>query len=269
MNSLRITIITSTYNCGYDFCKTEESIKNQTYNNIQWIVIDGNSNKSTLEHIQKYTDIIDYFLCESDQGIYDAWNKALPHITGDWVIFMGAGDTFYENNTLVKIINVMREKDNATTIYGDVYFGEKDNIVGIYGEIKKKWECGRPALPPHQGTFQHSSLFKDNVNCFDTKLKIAADSDFLIRTIDPDKIHYVNFPVSIMDASGISSNESNKELVKKEIAYILAKNKISMPLSYKVKFIFYNILQDLFKKIVPQILYQKTKSIKRKLFGLR
>ncbi|MDM5027542.1 glycosyltransferase [Escherichia coli] len=73
MNGLQITIITSTYNCEEDFCKTAESIKNQNYCNIQWIVIDGNSNKSTLEYIYRYIDIIDYFLCESDQGIYDAW----------------------------------------------------------------------------------------------------------------------------------------------------------------------------------------------------
>lgn len=269
MNGLQITIITSTYNCEEDFCKTAESIKNQNYCNIQWIVIDGNSNKSTLEYIYRYIDIIDYFLCESDQGIYDAWNKALPHINGDWVIFMGAGDTFYENNTLSKIANAIHENMSATTIYGDVYFSDEDNIVGVYGKIKKKWECGRPSLPPHQGTFQHSSFFIDNANRFDTTLKIAADSDFMIRTIDPSTMHYVNFPVSIMDASGVSSNESNKKLVKKEIAYILAKNNIHMPLSYKIKFAVYNSLQVLFKVIVPQALYQKTKSIKRKLFGLR
>src|SRR5699024_5468308 len=98
-----ITIITSTYNVVQDLQWTIDSIREQTYPNIQWIIADGASTDGTVKMFEANSELIDYWFSEPDTGIYDAWNKALEHVKGDWLQFIGAGDELYGTSTLEKV----------------------------------------------------------------------------------------------------------------------------------------------------------------------
>ena len=89
-----ITIITVAYNAVKDIENTILSVLNQTYPNIEYIIIDGGSTDGTLDIIKKYEDKISYWVSEPDKGIYDAMNKGTLKATGVWLNFMNAGDTF-------------------------------------------------------------------------------------------------------------------------------------------------------------------------------
>ena len=82
-----ITIITATYNAAQYLPRTIKSIREQTYENIEWIIIDGNSTDETIELIQQNEDVIDYWMSEPDAGIYDAWNKGISLARGEWIAF--------------------------------------------------------------------------------------------------------------------------------------------------------------------------------------
>lgn len=114
-----ITIITVAYNAVKDIENTILSVLNQTYPNIEYIIIDGGSTDGTLDIIKKYEDKISYWVSEADKGIYDAMNKGALKATGEWLNFMNAGDTFYDQQVLEKVF-----KDNdwsdADVIYGDI-----------------------------------------------------------------------------------------------------------------------------------------------------
>jgi len=116
-----ITIITVSYNAVKTIEDTILSVINQTYPNIEYIIIDGGSTDGTLDIIKKYQDKITYWVSEPDKGIYDAMNKGTLKATGVWLNFMNAGDTFYDHQVLEK---VFKDKDwsNTDVIYGDVVY---------------------------------------------------------------------------------------------------------------------------------------------------
>ena len=95
MNNPKITVVTVCYNAVKDIEKTILSVVNQTYDNIEYIVVDGGSKDGTVNIIQKYEDRITKWISEPDKGIYDAMNKGILMATGDWINFMNAGDYFY------------------------------------------------------------------------------------------------------------------------------------------------------------------------------
>ena len=156
-NNPLISIVTVSYNAVKDIEKTILSVLNQTYPNIEYIIIDGGSTDGTLDIIKKYEDKISYWVSEPDKGIYDAMNKGTLKATGVWLNFMNAGDTFYNEHVLEKVF-----KDNdwsdADVIYGNV------NI-----EYPKKTKLKKP-LPLkrieqqmvfcHQGSFVRTMLQK-------------------------------------------------------------------------------------------------------------
>ena len=113
----KITIITICYNAEACIERTILSVINQTYPNIEYIIIDGNSTDNTLQIVEKYKDKITKIISEPDKGIYDAMNKGLRITTGDWVNFMNAGDSFYSNDVLGKVF--CQDYSGISVIWGD------------------------------------------------------------------------------------------------------------------------------------------------------
>ena len=97
---MKITVITVCHNAAKTLEKTIKSVLNQTYPNIEYIIIDGGSTDDTVDIIKRYADRLAYWISEPDKGIYDAMNKGIEVATGEWINFMNAGDTFYEENTI-------------------------------------------------------------------------------------------------------------------------------------------------------------------------
>jgi glycosyltransferase involved in cell wall biosynthesis len=113
----KISVITVTYNAEKFIEKTIKSIINQTYKNIEFIIVDGNSKDSTLKIIDNYSNNIDKIISEKDSGIYDAMNKGIDLATGDFITFLNAGDDYINDTVLFDIFNNL-EKD-VTVVYGD------------------------------------------------------------------------------------------------------------------------------------------------------
>lgn len=121
MRNYSITIVIPTYNCEGTIKNAVDSIFNQSFKNVEILIIDGNSTDNTLKALQEYSEkkrnLILY--SEKDDGIYDAMNKGLTLAKGEWIYFMGGDDTLYETTTLEKVVEIQKDSNN-NIIYGNV-----------------------------------------------------------------------------------------------------------------------------------------------------
>ncbi|NPA41718.1 MAG: glycosyltransferase [Aquificae bacterium] len=171
-----VTIITVVLNRKNELEETIKSVINQTYPNIEYIIIDGGSTDGTLEIIKKYEDYIDYWVSEPDKGIYDAMNKGILLASGQWINFMNAGDKFY-NYEVVEKTSTLMKTDKYEVLYGDSvvnyirfkrFFKAKDIAYIKYG------------MPfSHQACFVKSYLHKQFP--FDLSFILASDYNFFFN----------------------------------------------------------------------------------------
>ncbi len=233
----RISIITSTYNCAESLRKTAESIRQQLYKNIQWIVADGASTDGTLEVIRSNMDIITNWFSEADSGIYDAWNKASNFIDGDWILFLGAGDLISHNSSFIEFWqNTPNNPQKYSLIYGNVEIIKPDGSLRYVCKKKKLdfWEFGRPALPSHQAVFHARRLFSLS-KPFDSTYKIAADSKFMLQALKLGATLYKDITVTKMSDDGVSNRANNLFIAREEVKKILVELKIHVPLIIQIQ----------------------------------
>jgi glycosyltransferase involved in cell wall biosynthesis len=198
-----ITVITVVFN-GEEFLEeTIKSIINQTYPNIEYIIIDGGSTDSTLDIIRKYEHAIDYWVSEPDNGIYDAMNKGISIASGDWVNFMNAGDLFYSPDTIKQLFDYAIGSEKI--IYGDVHIRYKDFArVERARNPRKLW---RGMQFSHQSVFCELAYHKKNV--FNVKNPICADLEFYYKAYKANiNFKYTSMIVSSVLVGGVS--ESNR-----------------------------------------------------------
>ena len=174
-----ISIITAVRNDVANIEKTILSVLNQTYSNVEYVVIDGDSTDGTLDIIKKYEKYIDVWVSEHDGGIFYAFNKGIDLVTGKWVQFLNCDDWFY-NNTVLEEIFVGRKID-VDAVYG--------NMVGILNGQKVLSES-REYVKKNawQGQwFVHETLFiKTEIRKkfkFDTRYKVSGDGDFVLKCL--------------------------------------------------------------------------------------
>jgi glycosyltransferase involved in cell wall biosynthesis len=173
-----LSVITIVYNNERDIERTMLSVLNQTYQQIEYVVVDGASTDSTLDIIKRYENRIARLISEEDNGIYDAMNKGLKLATGDYVIFMNSGDEFYANDTVEK---VFASADDA-----DIYYGETEMIndqLQSLGERRHKapenftWRSFNYGMSiSHQAIYIKRSLTEP----YDPKYQLSADIDWII-----------------------------------------------------------------------------------------
>ena len=193
LHSPVFTVVTGVFDGAQDLERTILSVINQRYDDVEYIIIDGGSSDGTLDILRKYEHAIDYWISEPDKGIYDAFNKACHLITGEWTLFLGAGDVFHDTEVLAKIYEtVQRVGANAEIIYGKVSLTNNRNIPvktlnRAWSLMSNRWRGGRPMLPHHQGVFHRKKILSSE-RPFDTSYRIAADSKLVyksIKTVDP------------------------------------------------------------------------------------
>lgn len=125
---MKVSVITVCYNSANTIRDTIESVKAQSYSNIEFIIIDGKSTDKTLDIINEYKDFISLVISEKDAGIYDAMNKGIRASTGDVVGFLNSDD-FYANNEGIKnIVNSFLSNKEVDGVYGDLMLVNKKNI---------------------------------------------------------------------------------------------------------------------------------------------
>lgn len=203
----QISIITSTYNAADTFPQLIASMRNAKTSRIQWIVVDGASTDSTTSIAKRATDVIDVFVTEPDEGIYDAWNKALQYATGDYIAFIGADDyisPIYFREALAAI----DDRHNIICFKIERVGARKARIL----------HCA-PWMPPrdfplnlgfhHQGTLHSSVLFEGQR--FNKEYRILGDQEFLLRNWRKIrvKVHLTESPLLHVRIGGVSSNTSS------------------------------------------------------------
>lgn len=203
---MKISIITACYNCSNEIEGTILSVIGQTYQDIEYIVIDGGSNDGTLDVINRYSDKITKIVSEKDKGVYDAMNKGLLIATGDWVNFMNAGDIFVNNHVLEDVFYDCNCQNSEVVIHGD--FIHKH----IWGYTFVKGFDGRQNIC-HQALFTKLDVHKRHL--FNLEYKITADQIALREIVtDSSKIKYVPIPICIYKIFGGISSKSNYDLYK-------------------------------------------------------
>ncbi len=203
----KVTIITVCYNALEMLKKTMQSVDNQNYNNLEYIVIDGCSTDGTVDFLKNYKGKLSKYVSEPDKGIYDAMNKGVSFATGNYVIFLNAGDLFAENDTLDKIFS--SKNYEADVIYGDVLKIGKDGKLFLKPAEKshnahKMYFC-------HQSSLTKTECLKEFP--FDLRYKMSADFNFFKTLTKHDKVFkQLNIPISIFDTSGISNTRRSAGL---------------------------------------------------------
>lgn len=225
---MKISVITVCLNAKDSIEKTFESLTNQTYKNIEHIVIDGVSTDGTLDIINKYKDSISHFISEKDTGIYNAMNKGLKYLTGDIVYFLNATDSLHDEKVLEKVANEFEKHPDLELLWGDIEFTEvgkeprvhKNNDVTIKNDFLYNNPC-------HQSIFYKSELFKKYGN-YDEDIKIFGDCDFNVRVLVTNnaKCKYIPEVIASFEIGGIStsSEESDRLLHKADRLKVYNKN---------------------------------------------
>lgn len=214
-NSPLLTIITVVRNGEQIIEETIESVLQQEYNNIEYIIIDGGSTDNTVEKIKKYKNSIDLWISEPDKGIYDAMNKGISLATGQFVNFMNAGDKFYNSNVCNLVVSNLLSKD-CDVIYGDFIAINKNNSILIKAKDISKIYHG--SLFSHQSCFVKSNVLKDNL--FDLKYRIASDyNQFLTLFLKNKSFYYLPIPFSIMLIDGVSYSNMKTYIEQIKILY--------------------------------------------------
>lgn len=206
----KVSIVTVVKNAETTIQRAMESVLNQSYKNIEYIVIDGLSSDHTLNVIKKYEHQISIILSEADNGIYDAMNKGLSRATGDIIGFLNADD-FFANEKVVELIVEDFINNSLDAIYGDVqYFSPKNinQIIRTYHSDKFKPSLIRNGIiPAHPTLFLKKTIYK-KYGLFNTKYKIAGDFDFIARIFIDGSIRYSYIPQTLvkMGYGGVSTS---------------------------------------------------------------
>jgi glycosyltransferase involved in cell wall biosynthesis len=226
----KLTIITSTLNVADSIKFTIESLRNQTSKNFQWIIVDGGSTDGSIEVYKKNSELIDICIIEDDSGIYEAWNKGLKFVQGQWIIFLGAGDQLESDDVIEKLLNGIRSIDDSIQfVCGDIYMVEKSFRKKLSGGVSlSSWDLGLPMLPPHPAILHRADLFDGN-NKFDQSYKIAADSKFLIEYMNEKNTLHMDIVITNMIFGGLSSRPESWNLIKIEKSRIRKELKLNAP----------------------------------------
>lgn len=190
-NTPLISVITVTFNGEKYLEQTIQSIINQTYENMEYIIIDGGSTDGTVEIIKKYENKIDYWVSEKDAGIGDAFNKGIILALGDYINFQGDGDGFYSADSLGKVFNDI-DWNKYIFISAKIQKTDENNkelYVSKHVKTFKKISLLFRMSMPHQGLFTHKNYFKQ-YGLFDINNTFCMDYEHLLRA-------YHNFPETL------------------------------------------------------------------------
>lgn len=215
MDKPYFSIIVVSFNAEKYIEKTLFSILNQKFQDYEIIVKDACSKDDTLKKIPQDNRIRIY--CTKDNGIYDGMNEAIEYVQGQYCTFLNCGDTFFDENVLKKVYDVISKKEaNNTIFYGDCY---RENIYVKQPSKLTDFYLYKTPLN-HQSMFFCVELFSRLGN-YNTNLKIAADYEFTIRAFKSGvDFIYASIVVCNYLGGGLSESEKGKEIKKGDYAYI-------------------------------------------------
>jgi glycosyltransferase len=214
---VKISIITATFNSEKTIYSTLQSVDNQTYKNIEHIIIDGKSTDKTLEIVAKFSSV-SKVISEKDSGVYFALNKGIKKASGDVIGFLHADD-FFANDLILEKIAEKFKNTNADILYADLDYVAFEN----HKKIIRHWKSGdfsvkklkKGWMPPHPTFYVKKSIY-DRLGYFDTSFSIAADYDLMLRFLSDKTLKVVYLPeVAVKMRVGGISNRNLKNILQK------------------------------------------------------
>ena len=205
MENPKVSIITTTYNDKENLKKTIAQVKNQDYDNIEYVIVDGGSTDGTREVIEEAAEYFGdrlVWISEKDKGIYDAINKGIRLSTGD--ILGCCFDQYAGPDVISKMVAIM-EQEETDGVHGDLYYMEGDKVVRWWhqgqGKIRFGWMPGHPTLYLKKDVYDRYGLYK-------TDYRISADYEFMIRILKDNqvKLSYLPEVLIYMAHGGTSTN---------------------------------------------------------------
>lgn len=213
--TVRVSIITVTYNSEATIKDTLESVKNQSYSNIEHILVDGNSKDRTVEIIKSYPHV-SKCISERDMGLYDAMNKGLQLATGDVIGILNSDDFYAENDVIQKVAELF-ERENPDTIYGDLDYVDPVEV----NKVIRKWRSGNfnrskfwyGWMPPHPTFFVKREVY-EQVGLFNISLRSAADYELMLRILFKYQYNSSYLPNVLvkMRAGGVSNSSLKRRI---------------------------------------------------------
>lgn len=218
---MKVSIITVAFNAEKTIEDTIKSVLSQDYDNLEYIVIDGNSSDGTLQVVNQYKSGIQTIISEPDKGIYDGMNKGVNYATGDIIGILNADD-FYTHGEVISKIVAQVQKDNADAIYANLKYVDAEDTT----KIKRKWVSGafkrkkflNGWMPPHPTFFLKKEKY-DQFGGYSTELKSAADYELMLRMLYKNEVKttYLNDFIISMRVGGVSnSSVKNRVNANKE-----------------------------------------------------
>lgn len=221
---MKISIITVCYNSGKTIEDTIKSVLNQTYDNYEYLIIDGNSKDNTLDIIKSYEDKFKgklKYVSENDKGIYDAMNKGIKLASGDIIGFINADDVLINENVLEIINNNIEDYDG---IYADVLMTDNNLDKPIRNFISGNYKNNGIFHPAHPSLYLKKRVYNE-VGLYNLDYKIAADLDLMLRVTSKNyKLKYIKQYFALMRVGGASTNGLKGYYKNFNESYIVLKN---------------------------------------------
>jgi glycosyltransferase involved in cell wall biosynthesis len=245
---MKISIITVSYNSAKTIETTFMSVLQQTYSNIEYIVIDGGSTDNTLKIAKKYCEIITVLVSEQDNGLYDAMNKGISLATGDVIGLINSDDLFCDPDALNKVAKVFKKNKNLDSVYADLFYVSQRDI----NKISRRWVSGiqrkfKYGWHPAHPTFYIKKSIYDRFGLFDLSFKLAADFEIMLRFLDKHNISttYLKEPLVKMRLGG-ETNKSFKNIYYQNIECLRAFDKNNIKVA-KFFYPFFRIIPKFFQ----------------------
>jgi len=218
---MKLSIITINLNNALGLERTSQSVICQTFDDFEWIIIDGASNDNSCDIIKKYEKKVTYWISEPDTGVYNAMNKGIRQAKGDYCLFLNSGDWLYSCDSLSKAFEKIKNLDRADVYYSDCILS--NNVIQ---KMAQKLSIDNFYLFEsinHQNSFIKRSLFFDH-EFYNEKNQTTSDVMFFIKEyyLYNSKFIFINTIISVYTLGGISTNyENNRKELDKEIKDII------------------------------------------------
>ena len=227
-----LSIITTTKNSAQTIEATLRSVAEQSYQQFEYIIVDGASNDNTMNIIDRYRPIISQLICEPDNGLYDALNKGIKVARGEYIGILNSDDVYASKTTLEQIVEILTT-NSVDALYGDVtYFEGADphRMSRYYSSShfypsRLKWGL----MPAHTSLFLKADIFQ-RYGYYKTDYKIAADFEFMCRIFKDQSLHYhyIEDVLIRMKSGGVSTkNFTHKFIIQNELLRACYENGIS------------------------------------------
>jgi len=216
----RISVVIAVLNGARTLQRALDSVFEQTYANVELVVIDGASTDGTAPILERNAARIAYWESEPDRGIFHAWNKALDHVTGDWICFLGSDDRYHSPIVMANVAAALAKDGGRHRIaHGTIDWiredGSVDRSMGVPWDEARRMRFRHGVMIPHPATFHHRTLFELHGR-FDERFRIAGDYEFLLRELlDHDPLFIPELVVD-MAVGGISDRPSSRSTVIRE-----------------------------------------------------